>query len=124
MELISILIILVLLAAGFYVWPRFRLLIQLVSRVRNMQKMADTRRFETPDSPTLKPNIEYCNAWCENGKEVYELTLFDLDGIHDDKPTIPADELDAYMKANGWRQTASRYTTPPFGVTHQFERAR
>lgn len=126
---IGIVIIVVVIIVGLFAYNRGRKqgaaeVTSMVSRVQNLQKMAETRRFFTPENPDPNPDFEYCNAFQKRDTSSFDLTFFDHTGLQSTRNGLTTEEMQALVKAERWQMIAQTYSTDAGGSTYQYVRRK
>ena len=126
MEIVIIIVVGIIILIGG-LWLRQLLFKNAVlKRIKNLEHMAETRKFRQPGENTLDPNVEYMNVSTISESKIFELVIFSVDGIQDERAGLTQAEIQQIVTSSGWIRSADNYRTVPEGlrITSQYERPR
>jgi hypothetical protein len=85
----------------------------LLGRIEDLEARANagSGEFFRPDSPNLDPALEYMNASATLGENVYDITIFDAEGIIEERKSVQSKDLDNLAEEQGWSQTMYHYSS-------------
>ncbi|KAB2860609.1 MAG: hypothetical protein F9K46_09690 [Anaerolineae bacterium] len=111
MEIVGVVVLVVILLVGLLAYRQRKIkraaeVADIVRRANNLQQMAETRRFYTPESPDPKPDLEYCNVSHKRGEEIYQVDLFDSDGLQLSRSGLSKSEVKALLEDGNWELIA------------------